>query len=68
MRKLDIIAVLLLIVGGLNWGFVGLADVDVIGEMFGKMSGTARFIYCLVGLAALYYIFQWKAMHKRCKR
>lgn len=68
MRKVDVIAAILLVIGGLNWGFVGLADVDVLGSLFGKMGGFTRFIYCLVGIAALYNIFQWKAIQKRCKR
>lgn len=68
MKTLDVVTAILLIIGGLNWGFMGVADMDILASMFGKMSGLTRFIYCLVGIAALYNIFQWKCMQKRCKR
>ncbi len=60
MKKLnfmDIIALILLIVGGLNWGLVGLFQFDLVSAIFGVMSGLARFIYVVVSLAALYGIY-----------
>lgn len=45
---------ILLIVGGLNWGLVGLFNVDVVAWIFGMMTAWSRIIYVLVGLAALY--------------
>ncbi len=60
MRKLtfvDIIALILLIVGGLNWGLVGLFRFDLVAAIFGDMSGLARFIYVVVSLAAFYGIY-----------
>jgi uncharacterized protein len=57
MSSLDWIAVLLLIVGGLNWGLVGFFKFDLVAAIFGDMSTLSRIIYDLVGLAALYMIY-----------
>jgi uncharacterized membrane protein YuzA (DUF378 family) len=57
MSALDYIAMALLIIGGLNWGMVGLSDVDVVASLFGPSSALTRSIYVLVGLAALYSIY-----------
>ncbi|MDQ3058758.1 MAG: DUF378 domain-containing protein [Pseudomonadota bacterium] len=51
---LDWIALLLLIIGGLNWGLVGAFEFDLVARLFGEMSWVSRAIYILVGLAALY--------------
>ena len=60
MRKLDLLAATLLIVGGLNWGLVALAEFDLVAWIFGEEFGTtnvaSRIVYGLVGLAALYGI------------
>lgn len=58
MKKsaLDWIALILLIVGGLNWGLVGLLDFNLVTTIFG--AGTlATIIYVLVGLSAIYTIY-----------
>jgi uncharacterized membrane protein YuzA (DUF378 family) len=55
-RALDWIAMILMIVGGLNWGAIGLFGVDVVASLFGPMSILSRAIYALVGLASLYGI------------
>jgi len=54
MKVLKIIAMILVIVGGLNWGLVGLFNFDLIAAIFGAMSTLSRIIYTLVGLAAIY--------------
>ena len=57
MKKLnafDWLAVVLVIVGGLNWGLVGIFNFDLVATIFGDMSGLARVVYALVGLAAVY--------------
>jgi uncharacterized membrane protein YuzA (DUF378 family) len=46
----------LLIVGGLNWGLVGLANFDLVAAIFGEMSPLSRIVYMLVGLSALWQI------------
>jgi uncharacterized membrane protein YuzA (DUF378 family) len=57
MSSVDYVAMALLIIGGLNWGMVGIADVDVIASAFGVDTPVTRLIYTLVGLAALYSIY-----------
>lgn len=55
----DIIVMILLIVGGLNWGLVGLFKFNLIEAIFGDMSALTRIIYVLAGLAAVYKVFCW---------
>ena len=57
MDALKTIALILVIVGGLNWGLVGLLNLDLIAIIFGEMSILSRIIYGLVGLAAVYMAF-----------
>ena len=55
MRAANIVALILLIVGGLNWGLVGLFQFDLVAAIFGGQgSAIARIVYVLVGIAALY--------------
>src|SRR4029077_955608 len=60
MKKLDMLAATLLIVGGLNWGLVAVAEFDLVawifGLDFGQTNAASRVVYGLVGLAALYGI------------
>jgi uncharacterized membrane protein YuzA (DUF378 family) len=65
MKNLDLVANILLVVGGLNWGLVGAANFDLVAAIFGSMSPLSRIIYVLVGLAALYRLLQWKAIERR---
>lgn len=53
MRQLQKIAQILLIVGGLNWGLVGLFEFDLVAALFGDMSALSRIVYVLVGISAL---------------
>lgn len=64
-RKLDVITMVLLIIGGLNWGLVGLFGFNLVASLFGTMSLLSRIIYVLVGISALYQIVQWGAMQRR---
>ncbi len=60
MKALDTIAAALLIVGGLNWGLVAIAEWDLVatitGDDFGQTNPVSRVIYGLVGVAAVYGI------------
>jgi len=56
MRALNVLTLVLLIVGGLNWLLVGAFDFDLVAALFGDMSPLARIVYVLVGLSALYQI------------
>ena len=54
LTGLDILALILIIVGGLNWLLVGIFSFDLVAAIFGYMSIIARIVYILVGLAAIY--------------
>jgi uncharacterized membrane protein YuzA (DUF378 family) len=56
MRALNILTLVLLIVGGLNWLLVGAIDFDLVAALFGDMSPLSRIVYVLVGLSAVYQI------------
>ena len=56
MPILNILTLVLLIVGGLNWGLVGSLDFDLVAAIFGDGSALARIVYGLVGLSAIYQI------------
>ena len=56
MRAINLITLTLLIVGGLNWGLVGLFEFDLVAALFGAMSPLSRIVYVLVGLSALWQI------------
>ena len=65
MKTLDVTAAVLLVIGGLNWGIVGVTGSDLVGTLFGELSPVSRGVYILVGLAALYQALQWKAIQHR---
>jgi uncharacterized membrane protein YuzA (DUF378 family) len=58
MKGLNAAALALLVVGGLNWGLVAVAEFDLVawifGEEFGTTNAASRIVYGLVGLAAVY--------------
>jgi len=54
---LDWIALVLVIVGGLNWGLVGAFGFNLVDALFGAGGMLARIVYILVGLSALYAIY-----------
>ncbi len=56
MKALNIPTLVLLIVGGLNWGLVGLFDFDLVAAIFGAGSMLARIVYILVGISAAWQI------------
>ncbi len=57
LNAADWIAIILVIIGALNWGLVGLAKWNLVSAIFGENSAMARAIYILVGVAGLYLIF-----------
>ncbi len=62
MKSIDLIATVLLIVGGLNWGLVGLFHFDLVATLLGDATLLSRLIYVVVGLCALYRVLRWKSM------
>jgi uncharacterized membrane protein YuzA (DUF378 family) len=69
MKKIDIVSAALLIIGGLNWGLVALANFDLVAAIFGldfgQTNAATRIIYGLVGLAAVYQLTQLRALPAR---
>ncbi|MBD3390035.1 DUF378 domain-containing protein [Candidatus Micrarchaeota archaeon] len=54
---LDMLALALVIIGGLNWGLVGLLNLDLVQLILGSIPMLAQIVYIVVGLAALYMIY-----------
>ena len=54
LNVVDWIALVLVIVGGLNWALVGIFKFDLVAWIFGDMSVVSRVVYILVGIAAVY--------------
>ena len=54
MKSLTVLTLFLLVVGGLNWGLVGLFQFDLVAALFGEASALSNIVYILVGLSAVY--------------
>ena len=69
MKKLDVIAAVLVVVGALNWGLVAIAKFDLVaalfGMHFGETSALTSVVYGLVGVAGLYQGLGWKSVQRR---
>ena len=66
MKTLDIIAAVLLVVGGLNWGLWGLFEFDLVATIFGgNTAGLSKIIYCLVGISAVYQAVALRSIQRR---
>jgi uncharacterized membrane protein YuzA (DUF378 family) len=64
LSGLDWFAFILVIVGGLNWGLVGVLDFNLVSTLFGDMSNLSRIVYVLVGLSAVYLAVNLKKISK----
>ncbi len=61
MKIVNCIALLLCIIGAINWGLIGIMNINLVSSLFGDMSMLSKIIYILVGLSGLYLItFFWK--------
>jgi uncharacterized membrane protein YuzA (DUF378 family) len=69
MKKLDLLAAVLVIVGGLNWGLISIARFDLVAAVagldFGDTNPATRIIYGLVGLSAVYIAAQLRSIPRR---
>ena len=70
MKTLDVIAAVLLVVGGLNWGLVALANFDLVAFLtgsggFGMKNALGSVIYGMVGFSALYQGLFWRPIQRR---
>jgi hypothetical protein len=69
MKVIDVVAFALVVVGALNWGFVAVAQFDLVaalfGMSFGEVSPITAVVYGLVGLAGLYEALSWRRLQSR---
>ena len=56
MKLINVIALLLVIIGALNWGGIGFFQFDCVSYLFGQLSALSRVIFALVGISGLYCI------------
>ena len=56
MKLVHIVAYTILFVGGLNWGLIGLFDLNIVNALFGTMPQVEKIVYILVGVATIYVI------------
>jgi uncharacterized membrane protein YuzA (DUF378 family) len=72
MKKIDVLAGILVVVGALNWGLVAIGEFDLVATLFGldfgETNAATRVVYGLVGAAAVYEIVEWSAIRKRWSR
>mgnify|MGYP006297746593 FL=1 len=62
MKAVNIIALILVIVGAINWGLVGLFGFNLVSAIFGVMTVLSRLIYILVGIAGVYVAVASRSM------
>ncbi len=69
MKNLDVVVAVLLVIGGLNWGLVGLFKFDLVAAIFGGPEAfLSRVVYTIVGLCAVYQALMWKGIRSRWAR
>ncbi len=56
MKTIDTIALLLIIIGAINWGLIGIFNFNLVESIFGDFTLITRIIYCLVGISGLWGI------------
>ena len=56
MKVIDKIALVLIIIGAINWGLIGFFKFDLVATLFGEMSVLSRIVYALVGISGLWGI------------
>jgi len=64
MSFLDILAYLLVIVGGINWGLVGFFNYNLVTRIFGESTPVTRIIYAAIGLAAIYLLYSFMRVNR----
>lgn len=66
MKKVDMIAIVLILIGAFNWGLIGFVDLNLI-DFLVMQFWIVRLIYCLVGLSAIYTVVNWNTIRARWK-
>lgn len=57
LNTLNCIMLVLLAIGGLNWGLIGVANFDLVAFLFGQLTLISRIVYVLVGISAIYVLY-----------
>jgi uncharacterized membrane protein YuzA (DUF378 family) len=65
MKSIDVLAVVFVVVGALNWGLVGLFQFDLVAALLGDATLLSRLVYVAVGVAGLFLALQWTTIHDR---
>ncbi len=65
LNTIDWVALVLLIIGGINWGLVGFFTFDLVAAIFGPLTAMSRIIYGLVGISAVYVAFVSPAFSRK---
>ncbi len=65
LSAVDFGALVLVIVGGLNWGLVGILNFNLVSTLFGDMSALSRIVFALVGVSAIYVASQLMNLTKK---
>ena len=72
MKRLDLLAGVLLVIGALNWGLVAVAEFDLVAELvgleFGETNAVSRLVYGLVGAAGVYALVRLVDLARRDSR
>lgn len=67
-NALDITALVLVVVGAINWGLVGAFEYNLVDSLFGEGSGLSRVIYVIVGVAGIYMLLSYFISEPRSDR
>ncbi len=67
MKKIEILAMVLLIIGGINWGIWSIFTFNVIDYVFGKV-WIDRVLYFFMGVAGIYALFTWRILFPKVRR
>lgn len=58
---LDVVSLILIIIGAINWGFIGFFNLDFVALLFGTMSIISRIVYVIIGISGIYsLVLFWK--------
>lgn len=66
MKNLHMVSFMLVVIGALNWGLVGLLDLNLVAALFGGYPMIEQVVYILVGLAGVYLALTHKSDCKAC--
>ena len=66
MKGVDVLAMVLVIVGALNWGLVGIAKFNLVTALFGQ-NVLSAIVFTLVGLAGVYLAIRWASARRHAE-